>query len=269
MASKDEYVFSRDFLDDTRINLMHHLWTRFFGYTIHPKIPIESANLKVADIGTGTGMWLLDVAEKLPKETQLDGFDISFDAAPPSEILPTNVKFRHWNVRDPVPEDLVGVYDIVHIRFFGYVLRNDEIPGVAAKLFSLLKPGGYLQWGEADMQSLRFENAKPDGKTQYLTELYDLLKVDDRLKPTWVRNLPEILSSSGFVDVEMQDVDPQPHLAYIFHEASLIMHNQFARRTKSEHLAREVKRLLPLVVDEVKQGAWGTSLRCTAIGRKP
>lgn len=156
-------------------------------------------------------MWLLDVAEKLPKETQLDGFDISFDAAPPSEILPTNVKFRHWNVRDPVPEDLVGVYDIVHIRFFGYVLRNDEIPGVAAKLFSLLsmlrrpfrlncyrnrnrmlttkptatEPGGYLQWGEADMQSLRFENAKPDGKTQYLTELYDLLKVDDRLKPTW------------------------------------------------------------------------------------
>lgn len=45
--TRDEHNFS--------INLMHHLWTRFFGYTIHPKIPIESANLKVADIGTGTG----------------------------------------------------------------------------------------------------------------------------------------------------------------------------------------------------------------------
>lgn len=37
------------------INLMHTLWTKIFGYAIHPKIPKGKADLRVADVGTGTG----------------------------------------------------------------------------------------------------------------------------------------------------------------------------------------------------------------------
>lgn len=34
---------------------MHTLWTKIFGYTVHPKIPTDHPNLRVADVGTGTG----------------------------------------------------------------------------------------------------------------------------------------------------------------------------------------------------------------------
>lgn len=34
---------------------MHTLWTKIFGYAIHPKIPKDKADLRVADVGTGTG----------------------------------------------------------------------------------------------------------------------------------------------------------------------------------------------------------------------
>lgn len=34
---------------------MHTLWSKIFGYNIHPKIPTSRPDLRVADVGTGTG----------------------------------------------------------------------------------------------------------------------------------------------------------------------------------------------------------------------
>ncbi|KAI1168090.1 UMTA methyltransferase family protein [Nemania serpens] len=269
MASKDDYVFTRDFLDNTRINLMHHIWTKMFGYNVHPHIPTNNPGLRVADVGTGTGIWLLDVHDKL-KDAQLDGLDVSFDAAPPTHILPPGVTLRHWDIKQNVPEDLIGVYDIVNVRFLAYVVLNDEVPGVVEKLFSLLKPGGYLQWGEADLDTLRFDKTTPEGSTTAMTDLYNLLAVQDpRLKPRWIAKLPELFAQGGFVQVEKDSQDARPHLAFIFFEASLMIHELVARKTKNENMARELKRLLPLAVEETKQGSYGTSLRYTVIGKKP
>ncbi|KAI0891817.1 S-adenosyl-L-methionine-dependent methyltransferase [Annulohypoxylon nitens] len=269
MDSKNEYIFTRDFLDNTRINMMHHIWTKIFGYNIHPKISSEAANLRVADVGTGTGIWLFDVQDKL-KKARLDGFDVSFNTAPLRETLPPNISFRHWDVKGDVPEDLVGAYDIINVRFFSYVLLDDDVLGVVAKLFRLLKPGGYLQWGEPDMETMRLDKTKPENKTENLVELLQLFTVqDDRLKPTWVRHLSEIFSKAGFVDIEQDTKDAPPHLAFMFHEAGLMIHDLFARKTKNEHMARELGRLLPVAVEENKHGVYGTALRVTVIGRKP
>ena len=38
-----------------RINLHHYLCVELFGYLTHPEIPTADPNLKVADVGTGTG----------------------------------------------------------------------------------------------------------------------------------------------------------------------------------------------------------------------
>ncbi|KAI0965899.1 S-adenosyl-L-methionine-dependent methyltransferase [Xylaria arbuscula] len=223
-----DYVFTRDFLDNNLINLMHFLWTKLFGFYIHPKIPTEATILRVADIGTRARIWLLDVQGSL-EGAKLDGFDISFDAAPPNETLSTGVTFRHWDVKDDVPEDLKGVYDIINVRFFAFVLLNDEIPRGVAKLFALLK---------TDLESLRFDTTKLEGKTKNLRELFSLLSVQDpRLKPTWINHLDEIFADSGFIEVKRVTRDAPPHLAFIFHE------------TKNEYMADQLKRLLPAAVE--------------------
>ncbi|KAE8323688.1 hypothetical protein BDV39DRAFT_208521 [Aspergillus sergii] len=36
MASSTDYVFTRDYLDNNRINLQHYLAVQLFGYRIHP-----------------------------------------------------------------------------------------------------------------------------------------------------------------------------------------------------------------------------------------
>lgn len=38
-----------------RLNLQHYLWKDQAGYLVHPSIPLTSPNLKIADVGTGTG----------------------------------------------------------------------------------------------------------------------------------------------------------------------------------------------------------------------
>ncbi|KAI0101405.1 S-adenosyl-L-methionine-dependent methyltransferase [Nemania sp. FL0031] len=262
MATKFETAFTRNFLDNSRC-------TNLFGFIIHPKIPTDAPNLRVADIGTGTGLWLLDVQERL-QDAELDGFDISLDAAPPKETLPARVKLHHWDIKEDIPEGLKGVYDIINVRFFAFTLLDDDIPRVAAKLFDLLKPGGYIQWGEPDVETVRFYSMLPECKTESLRSLFNLFAVQDsRLKPTWTNRLENILENAGFVEVDRVAKDAPPHLAYIMHEAGLIMHYQILRTTSNEHIANKLQRLLPEAVEETRQGAYITSSRITVIGKKP
>lgn len=83
-------------------------------------------------------IWLLDAYDELPKPTRFDGLDISFEAAPPSDVLPSNITLTKWNVKDPVPEEFLGVFDIIHIRFFIFVLLEEEVPSVIAKFLAML-----------------------------------------------------------------------------------------------------------------------------------
>ncbi|KAI0188242.1 hypothetical protein F4808DRAFT_466220 [Astrocystis sublimbata] len=69
-------------------------------------------------------VWLTDMGVRLPAIVQLDGLDISLKATPPAEWLPSNVSFREWDIRSDVPEDLVGQYDIVHVRLLIFVLPS-------------------------------------------------------------------------------------------------------------------------------------------------
>jgi hypothetical protein len=96
-----------------------------------------------------------------------------------------------------------------------------------------------------------------------------LLVQDPRFKPTWANNLHQLFSKAGFVDVEKDTKDAPPHIAFQWHECGLMIHELIARKTKNEFLAGEVKRLLPLAVEETKNGAYGTSMRFTIIGKKP
>jgi methylase of polypeptide subunit release factors len=63
------------------------------GCLIHPTIPIKKPGLHVADMGTGTAIWPLEVAEMLPPDCQIHGFDMSTAHFPRSNSLPVNVFF--------------------------------------------------------------------------------------------------------------------------------------------------------------------------------
>ncbi|KAI4263041.1 MAG: hypothetical protein L6R42_001800 [Xanthoria sp. 1 TBL-2021] len=308
MASAVDYVFTRDYVDNNRINLQHYLWITLFGYHIHPNISTENSHLRIADVGTGTGsvkngimqsessqvvrIWLTDLSAQLPPSVRLDGLDISSIATPPRAWLPRNMAVRHWDVKTTIPDDLIGVYDIVHIRNFAFVLRDDDVQGVLANLIRLIstytycslqglstpnmlmmyastEPGGYLQWAEPDVASFRIEKANPNNETKALRQLLELSQAQDsRLSPTWVPRLATIFAASGLVDIQSDVRDAAPHLALAMHECNLSIHELIARKTQNEGVAEKVEDLMPNIANETREGSCWAFTRWTVIGRK-
>ncbi|KAJ8117548.1 hypothetical protein ONZ43_g4185 [Nemania bipapillata] len=197
MAS--EYVFTPDYVDNNRINLQHYLWCKIFGYRIHPHFSVEDTDLRIADMGTGTNVWLIGLAARLPASVQLEGLDISFDATAPKPMLPSNIVLQQWNVKDAVPTILLGRYDMLHIRHF-------------------------------------IANSKTVVHQELLQAT---LSQDRRLAPTWVPRLPDLFSVSGLVAVEHEAREALPHLAMALHECNMSLHELIARQVgNTEFLVR-------------------------------
>ncbi|RAK84510.1 hypothetical protein BO79DRAFT_259285 [Aspergillus costaricaensis CBS 115574] len=251
------------------INLQHYLWTELFGYHIHPSIPTSNPNLRIADVGTGTGIWLTDLSRRLPSTVSLNGLDISFSALPPKECLPSNMTLHSYDILSETPNHLRGVYDIVHVRNFSFVIRDLEAERVIRNVLQLLKPGGYLQWAEIDALSYRIEKTSPGCKDDALKELMRLGRgADDRTTPHWVPEIPYFFQQAKLEEVQSDLKDAPPYMAVAKHECNLIVPEMLARTTQNSALSEKFSRLIPEAVEETHGGAYWAFTRLTVVGRK-
>ncbi|PON20323.1 hypothetical protein TGAM01_v210822 [Trichoderma gamsii] len=161
MSDADDYVLGREYSEGLRLETQHLLFNIHNGYTIDPKIPI-SPGMKIADIGTGTGIWLLDVARQVPSTVQLDAFDISDKQFPHKDSRPDNMSCRILDAFSQVPDELIGVYDVVHLRLWCCIVRDCNTAALIQHATQLLKPGGYLQWDEADLDKMHIKGAEAE-----------------------------------------------------------------------------------------------------------
>jgi hypothetical protein len=69
-------------------------------------------------------IWLLDVARQVPSTVQLDAFDISDKQFPHEASRPDNISFRQLDAFSQVPEELIGKYDVVHLRLWCCIVKD-------------------------------------------------------------------------------------------------------------------------------------------------
>jgi hypothetical protein len=283
------------------INLQHYLVVQLFGYHIHPSIAVKDVeNLRIADVGTGTGyvnpncsmatthmdrIWLTDLVDKFPATVQLDGLDLSFDATPPRDWLPPNMSLHHWDITTEVPEHLLGVYDVVQVRHFAFVLRQPDLKGVLDNLLKLLsmpskfynsccsncwftEPGGYLQWTDIDVSSLRVEKAHPDAKADAEIKLISLFQKDDtRLHSEWVPSLPSLFKGGGFTNVESDVKEAPLHLRVALHECGMLATEVMTRDRAggNEESMQQLQQMLARAAKENRDGSVLAFTRLTVI----
>jgi SAM-dependent methyltransferase len=108
----------------------------------------------VADVATGTGVWLRSLAAELPTSARLDGFDFDVSKFPddPAMVTP-NMTLSYVNMLEPFPEEMHGVYDLVHLRLVKFGVKADQWTPLAENILKLLKPGGWLLWDEMSYSS--------------------------------------------------------------------------------------------------------------------
>jgi SAM-dependent methyltransferase len=180
------------------LNFLFYLWKEAIGYVLHPAIPVPEEGWKVADVATGTGLWLCELAKNAPEATSFDGFDISSDQFPHPHSLPDNVTLGVLDATKPPPLDLCGKYDVVHVRLLISVVDNDDPGPVISHCLNLLseyniltaptfvlishtEPGGYLQWDELDCAASQRLLQSTESPSPYLSALN---KIFSTTKPT-------------------------------------------------------------------------------------
>jgi hypothetical protein len=57
---------------------------------------------------------------------------------PPADWLPANVSLRTLDILQPIPDELKGQYDVVCIRYFGVLIRNNDPEFVLRNLVDML-----------------------------------------------------------------------------------------------------------------------------------
>ncbi|KAL5041655.1 hypothetical protein BDW71DRAFT_211946 [Aspergillus fruticulosus] len=217
-----QYMIQTNTQSSARLNLQHYWVQDSLGYLLHPSITVPE-HAKIADLATGTGIWPVSFSLRpdVPSTVQIDGFDITDDMFPPADWLPPNVCLRTLDILKPVSERLRGRYDVVCIRYFGVLVRNNDPGFVLRNLMDMLKPGGYIQWVESDIYNQSVvKSASASNTTLNPTTLEGHLDVWRRyldssgLRYDWLATLPTLCKNIGMSEAQLYTPASVPALRF-------------------------------------------------------
>ncbi|KAK1675459.1 methyltransferase domain-containing protein [Colletotrichum godetiae] len=189
------YLMPNDEPEQEREDMKHAMCVNVMDGRLHCA-PLENPQ-KIIDIGTGTGIWAIDMGDEYP-EADISGIDLS--PIQPTWV-PPNVRF----VVDDAEADWVwppSSLDFVHARHMCMAVKN--WPHLLSQAFTALKPGGWIE-----LQELRFVLQCDDG-TMPGTEEYGYGKFVDLcmsgfrsfgINPLAMERNSEMLRESGFENV--------------------------------------------------------------------
>ncbi len=190
-----DYLLPKDQEEEYRLNFQHYALLQAIGS--HYVAPISERVRLILDVGTGTGIWPVEMAAVFP-QAQVIGVDI--DPALFKAETPENCYLRGGDVLAglPFPDALFGY---THQRLMTAALTAENWPRAVRELIRVTRPGGWVELVELDNQ---MRNAGPAG--QQLQEL--MAAVGKRLgfDGEVIRHLGEMLHQEGLQAVEVQPI---------------------------------------------------------------
>jgi SAM-dependent methyltransferase len=191
--------------------------SRSIGYSLHPSIASRlPSNARIADVATGTGIWLKDLASVSPSTYSFHGYDISSEQYLPVESLPKNVSLGFLDFKKPIPAELQGTFDLVNVRLIVISMGPVEVWQETLKnLMTLLKPGGCVTWTEGNFLNARGFRGAAESSTPGHALTTGQLQLNNTLKNRFGYSFPdfgELFRGVGLKGVE-EDVISTDRLA--------------------------------------------------------
>lgn len=189
------YPLPNDEKELDRLDLKHHIMMLLCDDHLH-LAPLVNP-LRILDIGTGTGIWAIQMGDQYPESTVI-GTDLS--PIQPSWI-PDNVRFEIDDVEDKEWSWPDNYFDYIHSRFM--VASISSWPRLIRKAFQHCKPGGYFEMQELDP---RFKS--DDGSLGENANLVYYSKLICEASASYNRPIPyhheyfAWFEKAGFVDVK-------------------------------------------------------------------
>ncbi|KAK1753311.1 S-adenosyl-L-methionine-dependent methyltransferase [Echria macrotheca] len=162
------YAMPNDEKEMDRLDLIHHMMIKGVGdkYFLAP-IP-ESRLKRILDIGTGTGIWAIEMGDQYPG-AEVIGNDLS-PIQP--EWVPPNVKFEVDDVESPWM--YAEPFDFIYCRYMAACIA--DWPKLMKSAFDNLNPGGWAEFQDYDLLYYSEDDTlKADSNTmKWLTTLLSL-----------------------------------------------------------------------------------------------
>lgn len=161
--------------------------------------PLQSP-IDILDVGTGTGIWAVDVADEFPAASVI-GFDLS--PIQPT-FIPPNLQFEILDA-DESWEYGANRFDLVHTRFMnGFSIKS--WPHFYQEAWRCLKPGGWVESQEFDCIVLSDDNTiPPDSKLFEWVTLWNqgigMMGMTGRIDP---EKMASQMCEAGFINVQVK-----------------------------------------------------------------
>ena len=144
-------MLPRNSAESIRLNSQHaFLYELAHGQFIHSSIPCLDIH-SVADVGTGTGIWLQELAtsdtlkcdEKLADRqcggVDYVGFDISATQFPSDgEKMGKGIKFVVHDAAKSFPTQYHGKFDLVNVRLLSYAIKAEDLRSVVENVVEIM-----------------------------------------------------------------------------------------------------------------------------------
>lgn len=193
--AEGQYLLPNDELEQERLELHHFIYLMLLRGK-HFLAPIDKPK-RILDVGTGTGIWAMDMAEKFP-HAEVIGTDLS--PIQPSWTLP-NCTFIiddaelewHW----PRP------FDFVHARNLGQSIKDWQ--ALALQMFQHTAPGGWVELAETNNRVVSDDDSIPADSALARIVRANLEGVQRLgLRTPDGDELRLLLAHAGFVDIEVR-----------------------------------------------------------------
>lgn len=271
LADGHDYVFDKSHMEACRLNLQHMLFREVFQFSIHPSVQLSDSGepVKILDVAAGTCLWMLDVAREIPT-AQVDGTDNDLTKAPHASWLPDNVTMHSWDIFQDPPSNLVGQYDLVHVRLLVLVLSGLDAKPVLRRMLQLLKPGGTLQWDDLDCVNMHVRKVNPSVSASALDEICTLSYSSGR--HDWLLDLPQMLEAEGFQHAQMYHYSEGPTMTRAFNDLHMYTMDEFAASLMRIGKTEAAGKLYRLIEGGYKESADGAALcipRIVVVAHRP
>ncbi|KAI9843532.1 MAG: hypothetical protein M1837_006287 [Sclerophora amabilis] len=143
-AYKDgAYVMPNDENENERLDLTHGKLRLCLENKLY-LAPIGSSPQRILDIGTGTGIWAIEMGDDFPM-AEIIGTDLS--PIQPN-LVPPNVKFEVDDCEEPWT--FQEKFDYIHARYLAAAIV--DWPKLMGQIYKQTTPGGWVEFQDYDLQ---------------------------------------------------------------------------------------------------------------------
>ncbi|KAI5808636.1 S-adenosyl-L-methionine-dependent methyltransferase [Peziza echinospora] len=145
-----QYFMPNDENEQDRLDLYHHIFLTLLDGRLHAA-PLEAPQ-RILDIGTGTGIWAMDMADENP-QAEIIGTDVS--PIQPNWV-PPNCRFEVDDMEEEwtFPRDY---FDYVHIRSLSGSFKDWD--AILLKAYNYIEAGGYVEFQDYGCEVFRSDGS--------------------------------------------------------------------------------------------------------------